>query len=232
MTLHPASKITNEAVLFESERRAMVEHQIRRRGIRDEKVLEAMLAVPRHAFVPAALVEAAYDDRPLLIGETQTISQPYIVAAMTAAAKVRPGDKALEIGTGSGYQAAILDYLGANVYSVERNLTLAESAQERLKRLGYSNVEVIHGDGTEGHARAAPFQIILVTAAAPRIPEPLIDQLDEGGRMVIPVGDLMHQELELIFKHGKEISKRFLDPCQFVPLVGRYAWPGPQGRIQ
>lgn len=209
----------------------MVEHQIRRRGIRDERVLEAMFTVPRHEFVPEAHLGAAYDDRPLPIGETETISQPYIVAAMSAAAMVEPGDKALEIGTGTGYQAAILRHLGATVFTIERNLMLAESARERLRRLGYDNLEVVYGDGTEGYAAAAPFQIILVTAAAPRLPQPLLDQLADGGRMVIPVGDMSHQDLELIFKRGKEISKRFLDPCQFVPLIGRHAWAGPPVRI-
>lgn len=221
----------NDAIAFEAERRAMIEYQIRRRGIRDEKVLEAMLMVPRHEFVPAAYVPAAYEDRPLPIGESETISQPYIVAAMTAAARVKPGDKALEIGTGSGYQAAILACLGAEVHTVERNFQLAESARARLARLGYQAIEVICGDGTEGHAPAAPYQVILVTAASPDIPQPLLDQLGEGGRMVIPVGDLYHQDLKLILKRGNEIGTRFLDPCQFVPLVGKYGWPEKPERV-
>jgi protein-L-isoaspartate(D-aspartate) O-methyltransferase len=231
MTRNTISDAQKETVSFEAERRAMVEQQIRRRGIRDERVLEAMFAVPRHEFVPAVHLSAAYDDRPLPIGETETISQPYIVAAMSAAASVSPGDKALEIGTGSGYQAAILAHLGAQVYTMERNFLLAESALARLKRLGYDNVQVIHGDGTEGHVAAAPYQIILVTAAAPEVPQPLLDQLDDGGRMVIPVGDLMRQDLELIFKHAGQVSKRFLDPCQFVPLIGRHAWPEQRGYL-
>jgi len=230
MAFPAASEATPEVLPFEAERRAMVEYQIRRRGIRDAKVLEAMFAVPRHEFVPSAYLGAAYEDRPLPIGATETISQPYIVAAMTAAANVKPGDKALEVGTGTGYQAAILAYLGAKVFTMERNRVLAEAARERLQRLGYTTVEVICGDGTEGYADAAPFQVIVVTAAAPSLPQPLLDQLDEGGRMVIPVGDLMHQDLELIFKHGKDISRRFLDPCQFVPLIGKHGWPEPAGR--
>jgi protein-L-isoaspartate(D-aspartate) O-methyltransferase len=231
MAAHSASEATPGVLPFEAERRAMVEYQIRRRGIRDARVLEAMLAVPRHEFVPAEHLASAYDDRPLPIGTTETISQPYIVAAMTAAARVQPGDKALEIGTGAGYQAAILAYLGARVFTVERNATLAEYARQRLSRLGYGSVEVICGDGTEGYPAAAPYQVILVTAAAPQLPQPLLDQLDDGGRMVIPVGDLMHQDLECIFKHGTETTKTFLDPCQFVPLIGKYGWPGPHVRV-
>jgi protein-L-isoaspartate(D-aspartate) O-methyltransferase len=227
MAAHSASEATSGVLPFEAERRAMVEYQIRRRGVRDARVLEAMFAVPRHEFVPAAHLAAAYDDRPLPIGTTETISQPYIVAAMTAAARIQPGEKALEVGTGAGYQAAILAYLGARVFTVERNATLAESARQRLARLGYGPVEVIFGDGTEGYPAAAPYQVILVTAAAPSLPQPLLDQLDDGGRMVIPVGDLVHQDLELIYKHGSETTRTFLDPCQFVPLVGKHGWPGP-----
>src|SRR5207245_8944031 len=146
----------------------MMEPQLRRRGIHDVRVPEAMFRVPRHAFVPAAYVSAAYDDRPLPIGESETISQPYIVAVMTQASRVEAGDRALEIGAGAGYQAAVLAYLGAKVYTVERNTKLAQAARDRLKRLGYENVEVITGDGSEGYAPAAPYQVILVTAAAPR----------------------------------------------------------------
>lgn len=221
----------HEEIPFESERRAMVEYQIRRRGIRDERVLEAMFRVPRHEFVPGPHVGAAYEDRPLPIGESETISQPYIVAAMTAAARVNPGDKALEIGTGSGYQAAILAFLGAKLHTVERNFQLAESARARLARLGFETVEVIWGDGTEGHPAAAPYQVILVTAASPEIPAPLMEQLDDGGRLVIPVGDLSHQDLKLLFKHGGQFATRFLDPCQFVPLIGRYGWPEKRDRV-
>jgi protein-L-isoaspartate(D-aspartate) O-methyltransferase len=220
-----------EVIPFESDRRAMIEYQIRRRGIRDGRVLEAMFSVPRHEFVPAAQIPAAYEDRPLPIGDSETISQPYIVAAMTAASRINPGDKALEIGTGSGYQAAILAYLGAKVYTVERNFQLAESARARLGRLGYETIEVIYGDGTEGHPPAAPYQAILVTAASPEVPPPILNQLDDGGRLVIPVGDLSHQDLKLVFKHGDQIGTRFLDPCQFVPLIGRYGWPEKQERV-
>jgi protein-L-isoaspartate(D-aspartate) O-methyltransferase len=221
----------SKGIPFESERRAMIEYQLRRRGLRDPIVLDAMFRVPRHEFVLPEYIGAAYDDRPLPIGASETISQPYIVAAMTAAARVQPGDKALEVGTGTGYQAAILAYLGAKVYTIERNIQLAECARRRLARLGYEGVEVITGDGTEGCPAAAPFQVILVTAASPHVPQPLLDQLDEGGRMVIPVGVLQHQDLQLVFKRGGEVVTRFLDPCQFVPLIGKYAWPEERGRV-
>jgi len=203
----------------------MIEIQLRHRGIRDERVLEAMFQVPRHEFVPAGLVRAAYDDRPLPLGEAETISQPYIVAAMTEAVQVQSGDKALEVGTGSGYQAAILVYLGARVYTIERNPTLAKSARERLARLGYDGVDVMAGDGSEGYPSAAPYDVILVTAAAPLIPPALLEQLAEGGRLVIPVGDLRHQDLLLNLKRAGQIKTSVLDPCQFVPLIGKAGWP-------
>lgn len=223
----------NEAVLYESERRTMIETQLRRRGIRDGRVLDAMFQVPRHEFVAQALVRRAYDDRPLPIGQSETISQPYIVAVMTEAASIQPGDQVLEVGAGSGYQAAILSWLGAKVFAVERNPDLAEVARRRLARLGFEGVEIMTGDGTEGYVPAAPYQGIMVTAASPpKIPQPLLDQLAEGGRLVIPVGELEHQELRLVFKHGNEFATRTLDQCQFVPLIGKYGWPemNPLGR--
>jgi protein-L-isoaspartate(D-aspartate) O-methyltransferase len=214
-----------EDASYTAERRAMIETQLRRRGIRDEGVLEAMFKVHRQDFVPSASVHSAYDDRPLPLGDGQTISQPYIVAAMTCAARVQPGDKALEIGTGSGYQAAILANMGARVYSLERNTRLATEARARLARLGYNTVEVIEGDGSEGYPPAAPYQVIMVTAAAPEVPQALLAQLAESGRMVIPVGTLYHQDLQLILKRGDETATRYLDPCQFVPLLGKRGWP-------
>lgn len=223
---------TTEPTSFEKERREMLEVQLRRRSIRDERVLEAMFQVPRHEFVPTAFLKAAYDDRPLPIGEAQTISQPYIVAAMTQAARVQPEDKVLEVGTGSGYQAAILAYLGAKVYTIERNPQLLEAARARLAHLGFSGIQVIGGDGSEGYRAAAPFQIILVTAGAPDVPPSLLDQLANGGRMVVPVGDLVHQDLLLIFKHDQQIARRVLDPCQFVPLIGKGGWPEKEGARQ
>jgi protein-L-isoaspartate(D-aspartate) O-methyltransferase len=221
----------SEPLRFEEERRLMIEIQLRHRGIRDERVLDAMFHVPRHEFVPPALVRAAYDDRPLPLGEAETISQPYIVAAMTEAADVQPGDKALEVGTGSGYQAAILAYLEARVYTIERNPVLAKSARERLARLGYEGVEVIEGDGSEGYPPAAPYAVILVTAAAPDVPPALLKQLADQGRLVIPVGDLRHQDLLLSLKKGDQVKTSVLDPCQFVPLIGKAGWPEKEWRL-
>jgi protein-L-isoaspartate(D-aspartate) O-methyltransferase len=213
-----------EAAVFEVERREMVEQQLRRRGIRDLRVLDAMLSVPRHEFVPSALVGMAYDDRPVPIGAAETISQPYIVAAMTEAAQVHAGDRALEVGTGTGYQAAILAHLGATVYTIERNSRHVEAARARLGRLGYTGIEVLWADGSRGYPVAAPYEIILVTAASPEVPQTLLDQLDEGGRMVIPVGSRFQQNLHLIVKEGSETFTRILDACQFVPLVGEHGW--------
>jgi protein-L-isoaspartate(D-aspartate) O-methyltransferase len=210
---------------FESERRAMVESQLRRRGIRDERVLKAMFEVPRHEFVPLADQAAGYEDRPIVIGEGQTISQPYMVAAMTEAAEIASGTKVLEIGTGSGYQSAVLAHLGAEVITLERVKRLADSARERLARMGYHTVRVISQDGSEGYPAEAPYAAILVTAAAPAVPQVLVSQLAEGGRLVIPVGSLQLQTLQVISKHGGELSVRELDACQFVPLVGKQAWP-------
>lgn len=210
----------------------MIEQQLRRRGIRDPRVLDAMFHVPRHEFVALNLVDKAYDDRPLPIGASETISQPYMVAAMTEAARVEPGDRTLEVGGGSGYQAAILACLGAKVYAIERNPNLVEAARLRLAGLGYA-VEFICGDGTEGFTPAAPYQVILVTAASPpKVPQPLLDQLADGGRLVIPVGTRLHQELHQVFKRGNEFATRILDPCQFVPLIGKYGWPDDQSAAE
>jgi protein-L-isoaspartate(D-aspartate) O-methyltransferase len=203
----------------------MIAYQLRRRGIQDERVLEAMFKVPRHEFVPAAFLRAAYDDRPLPIGSAETISQPYIVAAMTQAARVQPGDRALEVGAGSGYQAAVLAYLGAKVFTLDRNATLAQAARERLTRLGFPGIEVITGDGSEGYPAQAPYQIILVTAAAPSVPEQLKGQLADQGRLVIPVGNLSYQDLLLVTKQDNQLATQLLDPCQFVPLIGKCGWP-------
>lgn len=210
---------------YESARRRMVDEQLRKRGIRDERVLRAMLEVPRHEFVPASVMDRAYEDGPLPIGKSETISQPYIVAAMTEAARIEAGSKVLEIGTGSGYQAAILAFLGAKVWSLERNVELAHQARERLLHLGYGQVEVISGDGSKGYPPAAPYEAILVTAAAPHAPRVLFDQLAEDGRLLIPVGDLHRQDLHLVTRRAGQFSTRVLDPCQFVPLIGVYGWP-------
>ena len=210
---------------FGAQARNMVETQLRRRGIRDERVLEAMWIVPRHEFVPTDWIGAAYDDRPLPIGEHETISQPYIVAAITEAAHPALGDKVLEIGGGSGYQAAILAQLGATVCTVEINARLAEEARERIERLGYRNIQVIAGDGSEGLAAHAPYDVIVVSAGTPSVSPILIGQLADGGRLVAPVGNMRQQELLLLCQHGGQITTRRLDPCQFVPLVGKGGWP-------
>lgn len=202
----------------------MVEDQLRARGIRDRRVLDAMASVPRHEFVPSDQAPAAYEDRALPIGEWETISQPFIVALMTEAAAVNPGDRVLEIGTGLGYQAAVLAALGAHVYTVERNASLSEQARQKLAQLGWGRVEVITGDGTEGYAAAAPYDAILVTAGSPRIPQALIDQLADGGRLLIPLGGREMQQLHLFVRRGEEFTDRAIEAVQFVPLVGKQGW--------
>jgi protein-L-isoaspartate(D-aspartate) O-methyltransferase len=209
---------------FEALARNMVETQIRRRGVRDERVLEAMRQVPRHEFVSTELQNAAYEDRPLPIGEGQTISQPYIVAVMTEAARVSPGDKALEIGSGSGYQAAILARLGARVYTVERNPRLANESRERLRRLNYEKVEVLTGDGSKGLPALAPFDVIIVSAGTPSIAPNLLEQLADGGRLVAPVGGLQQQELLVLRRQAGKITTHSSGACQFVPLIGKGGW--------
>ena len=211
---------------FARQRRAMVEEQIRERGVNSAPVLEAMLAVPRHEFVPAELVDEAYRDQPLPIGEGQTISQPFMVAAMTEALELTGSERVLEIGTGSGYQAAVLSLLAREVYTVESNAALALAARERLERLGYTNVHVHTGDGTLGLPEAAPFEAIVVAAAAPRVPQPLVEQLAEDGRLVIPVGEAESQELLQVRKTGGHTPWRVLHYCRFVPLIGRHGWRG------
>ena len=206
-------------------RHAMVRDQIFARGIRESRLLEAMRAVPRHEFVPHENAWAAYDDRPLPIAEGQTISQPFMVAAMTAALELKGAERVLEIGTGSGYQAAILSLLAREVHTVETHPRLAQEAEERLAQLGRANVRVHTGDGTLGWPDAAPYDAILVTAASPGVPPPLLDQLGACGRLVIPVGNSSQQELWRIHK-GREAQPEILHYCRFVPLVGRYGWQG------
>jgi protein-L-isoaspartate(D-aspartate) O-methyltransferase len=207
-----------------AERRAMIETQIRKRGVSSPRLLEALASVPRHKFVPEKFREFAYADKPLPIGEGQTISQPYMVAAMTDALELAGSERVLEIGTGSGYQAAVLSLLAREVLSVENHTTLALAAQERLTALGYANVHVHNGDGSAGLTDAAPYDAILVTAGAPEIPQALASQLREGGRIVIPVGDSENQKLmQGMLEYGKLKSRALFD-CRFVPLVGRYGW--------
>jgi len=202
----------------------MVEVQIQRRGIDDAGVLQAFRKVPRHEFVPSHLQEEAYRDCPLPIGSGQTISQPYMVATMTAAARINAGDRVLEIGTGSGYQAAILAELAGEVYSVERRASLSKAAKAVLERLGYENIHLKVGDGTLGWQEEAPFSAIVVTAGAPHIPEPLVEQLRIGGRLVIPIEDGFAQVLYVIEKTPSGIEKRRAERCTFVPLVGEHGW--------
>ena len=203
-----------------TQRHSMVEEQMEARGISDPATLEAMRAVPRHEFLPLRLREEAYGDYPLPIGHGQTISQPYIVAFMTEAIRPRPGEKILEIGAGSGYQAAVLAQMGAEVYTIEIVEPLAEMARQTLERLGYKNAHVKHGDGYRGWPEHAPFDAVIVTCAPDKIPPDLVAQLKDGGRMIIPVGGGMEQELVLLRKHGDKVEKQSVLPVRFVPMTG------------
>jgi protein-L-isoaspartate(D-aspartate) O-methyltransferase len=206
---------------MQSEREQMVERQLAARDIVDRRVLDAMRRVPRHRFVPAAIEEHAYDDRALPIGQGQTISQPYIVALMTQLAQPSPDSRALEIGTGSGYQAAVLAELVSRVYTIEILPALADQAAQTLSEMGYDNIFVRCGDGYQGWLEHAPFDIILVAAAAPEIPQPLIDQFARGGRLVIPVGT-SHQQLQLLQKlDDGSIRREVIAPVAFVPMTGQ-----------
>jgi len=206
------------------DRERMVTDQIAGRGVRDPATLAALRKVPRHLFVPAALRQQAYADYPLPIGNGQTISQPYIVAFMTQALGLKPSDRVLEVGTGSGYQAAVLAEIVARVYTIEIVTPLAEQARARLRHLGHANVEVRAGDGYAGWPEAAPFDAIMVTAAAPRIPLPLMQQLTNGGRLVVPVGDDL-QELVLVTRRGEKFEERRVLPVRFVPMTGKVREP-------
>ena len=201
-------------------REEMVRRQIAEREVRDARVLGAMKAVPRHEFVPAELRGRAYEDRPLPIGYGQTISQPYIVAFMTEQLAPKPADRVLEVGTGSGYQAAVLARLVAEVFTIEIVEPLAARAKADLARLGFKNVQVRAGDGYRGWPEAAPFDAIIVTCAPDRVPEPLVQQLKEGGRMVIPVGDYGDQRLYVLEKRGGPVERRAVRVVRFVPMTG------------
>lgn len=213
-----------EKDLYRIAREKMVENQIKARGIRDERVLSAMLKVPRHLFVDEALRDQAYGDFPLPIGEGQTISQPYIVAVMTEALELKGNERVLEIGTGSGYQTAILAELALWVYTIEKYPTLLEKAKKILLKLGYKNISFKLGDGSLGWKEVAPFDAIIVTAAAPQIPPPLIEQLLEGGRIVIPVGDVYSQVLIKGIKRDGKLHTITLEPVRFVKLTGAYGF--------
>jgi protein-L-isoaspartate(D-aspartate) O-methyltransferase len=214
-------------VSMTDERAKMVREQLAGPGrdLTNARVLEVMGRVPRHEFVPAIEHDEAYHDHPLPIGHGQTISQPYIVAFMTEALDPKPTDRLLEIGTGSGYQAAVLSELVAEVYSIEIVKPLAEQAQETLQRLGYQNVRVKAGDGHQGWPEHAPFDAIIVTCAPERVPQPLVDQLRDGGKMIVPVGGGFQQELVLLEKRGNEVRQRAVLPVRFVPMTGQAGDP-------
>ena len=209
---------------FEAARKRMVLGQIAARGITSQRVLDAFLEVPRHLFVPPNQRPYAYQDGPLPIGLGQTISQPFIVAYMTDQLRLKGDEVILEIGTGSGYQAAILSLLAQEVHTIERHHRLASGAGQLLNDLGYDNITIHEGDGTHGLLEFAPYQGIMVTAAAPEVPQPLLDQLDEGGRLIIPVGGRGGQLLQLYRREGGEIIRNNLTPVAFVPLIGDHGW--------
>ena len=209
---------------FKADREKMVRSQIEGRGISDEQVLRAMRCVPRHLFVTEDARSQAYRDCPVRIGSGQTISQPYIVALMTSLLNVKKHHKVLDVGTGSGYQAAVLTELGAEVHSIERHPELAQEAEALLRGLGYDSVWVHVGDGTQGLQEYAPFDRILVAAAAPSVPEPLLDQLVDGGKLVVPVGSRFAQTLEVWTKKGEEYLRQSHIGVMFVPLVGKHGW--------
>src|SRR3954465_10727577 len=210
---------TPAAADFAAQRQRMVEQQLKARGIKDERVLTAMAKVPREEFIPADARADAYEDGPLPIGYDQTISQPYIVAFMTEQLRLKPSDHVLEIGSGSGYQAAILAELVAEVYTIEIVEPLAKSAEATLQRLGYRNVHIKMGDGYKGWPEQAPFDAIIVTCAPEKVPQPLIDQLKDSGRMVIPVGERFAQQLYLLEKKNGQLKESATLPVRFVPML-------------
>lgn len=207
-------------------RKQMINEQILARGIQDERVLDALQRVPRHWFVPEEYTNIAYSDSPLPIGHGQTISQPYIVALMTELLELEGDENVLEVGTGSGYQAALLASLARQVHTIERYAELAEKADEVLHRLRYSNVFVHVGDGSLGLPKYAPYQAIVVTAAAPGVPQPIFDQMSDGGRLVLPVGGAGGQILDRWRKQGDEYKQEHVAPVAFVPLRGQHGWKG------
>jgi len=221
-----------DTTVTECARCDMVERQLRKRDIRSRRVLEAMACVPRHLFVRPELAAEAYADSPLPIGGGQTISQPYMVAAMAEALALEGNEKVLEVGAGSGYQAAVLSLLAREVIAVESQAMLADSARARLARMGYVNVRVKFGDGSEGWPADASYDAILVTAGAPSIPPPLIEQLSESGRLVIPVGPPAQQDLVRVVKRNGHALQETLFACRFVPLLGKFGWPPGAGAAE
>jgi protein-L-isoaspartate(D-aspartate) O-methyltransferase len=209
---------------FTIARKRMVKNQLAPRGIKDERVLQVMGKIPRHLFIEETLAGEAYNDHPVPIGEKQTISQPYIVALMTEALELEGNENTLEIGTGSGYQTAILAELSSKVYTIERIKSLLVKARKILAQLGYNNILFNAFDGTMGWSEYAPFDAIMVTAGAPSPPKPLIDQLADNGRMIIPVGDRYTQELIKIVRKGKSLEQKSLGGCRFVNLIGIHGW--------
>jgi len=215
-----------DSLKYERFRDEMVKNQIESRGITDPKVLDAMLKVPRHLFVSEALMDQSYGDHPLPIGEQQTISQPYIVAEMTQALELNKEDRVLEIGTGSGYQAAIISEIVSRVYSVERIYSLFVKARELFDNLNYHKIVTKYSDGTIGWKEESPFDAIIITAGAPKVPELILDQLALGGRLVIPVGDRFSQDLIKIYRDEAGFHKTNLGGCRFVKLIGEHGWKG------
>jgi protein-L-isoaspartate(D-aspartate) O-methyltransferase len=213
-----------ESLKFSRQREDMVRRQIEARGITDKNVLQAMLTVPRHLFVSEALRDQAYGDYPLPIGEQQTISQPYIVAEMTQALELGPNDRVLEIGTGSGYQAAVLAKIAYRVYTIERIRSLFMQARAIFDRLRYFNIVTRYSDGTNGWEDEAPFDAIIVTAGAPEVPETLVNQMSQGGRLVLPVGNQHSQDLTKITRDRHGLHQTNLGGCRFVKLVGEHGW--------
>ena len=210
---------------FEGLREKMIREQLHSRGITDPRVLEAFRKVPRHLFVPKARQQEAYADHPVPIGGGQTISQPYMVALMTQLLRLQGHERVLEVGTGSGYQLAILAELALDVYSVERFPELAGQAAKRFEQMGYLNVHIVPGNGTLGWPEQAPYEGIVVTAGSPNVPAPLVQQLAEGGRLVIPIGRREAQTLTLIEKQIDRLDVKDITPCVFVPLIGQHGWP-------
>jgi len=208
-----------DLALFSSLRQRMVDAQLRARGVSDQRVLGAMTRVPRHEFVPERYRDQAYEDHPIPIGEDQTISQPYIVAVMLQALNLSPAKNVLEIGTGSGYVTALLAEMTARVVSIERHPALADAARKLLAGMGYNNIRVVAGDGSHGFPEAAPYDAILVSAAAPELPPALVSQLAEGGRMMIPIGRADSQQLQFIEKRNGQPQITLRELCRFVPLI-------------